>query len=195
MKQSIIIPMFPLTLLPLPGELVPLHIFEPRYKQLLQDAETTDLNFGIYFNHEINKEKTGSLMRLESVLKRYQGGEADIIVKCIDALSMDKLYRTFKDKSYPGGDVSIWKVNQDHIPGQELYELFIQYLSLRNITTHYSVFNIFQVASELGLDLHDRYKFLIASDRSRESFLLTRLKFQMHILLQENKTKDVFHLN
>ena len=31
--------MFPLTIFPLPGELVPLHIFEPRYRQLLQDAE------------------------------------------------------------------------------------------------------------------------------------------------------------
>ena len=82
MKQSILIPMFPLTLLPLPGELVPLHIFEPRYKQLLLDAEASDINFGIFFNHEINKEKIGSLMRLESVLKRYHGGEAEIIVKC-----------------------------------------------------------------------------------------------------------------
>jgi Lon protease-like protein len=187
--------MFPLTLLPLPGELVPLHIFEPRYKQLLLDAETSDTNFGIFFNHEINKEKIGSLMRLESVLKRHHGGEADIIVKCTDIFSMDKLYRSFKDKLYPAGDVRYWKVNQDHIPGQELYELFLQYLALRNITTHYSVFNIFQVGHELSLDLHDRYKFLALPDRSRETFLLTRLKFQIHILLQEDKTKDVFHLN
>lgn len=187
--------MFPLTLLPIPGELVPLHIFEPRYKQLLQDAEASDLNFGIYFNHEINKERTGSLMRLESVLKRYHGGEADIIVKCTDVFSMDKLYRTFKDKLYPGGDIRSWKVNQDHIPGQELYELFLQYLSLRNITTHHSVFNVFQVAYELSLDLHDRYKFLCAAERSKETFLLTRLKFQIHLLLQEKKAKDVFHLN
>jgi uncharacterized protein len=195
MKQSVLIPMFPLTLLPLPGELVPLHIFEPRYKQLLLDAETSDINFGIFFNHEINKEKIGSLMRLESVLKRYHGGEADIIVKCTDIFSMSKLYRSFKDKLYPGGDVRGWKTNQDHIPGQELYELFLQYLALRNITMHYSVFNIFQVGYELGLDLNDRYKFLSATDRYREAFLLTRLKFQIHILLQENKTKDVFHLN
>jgi len=58
------IPMFPLSLLPLPGELVPLHIFEPRYKQLLQDAESDDLNFGIFFTNTINLEKIGSLMKI-----------------------------------------------------------------------------------------------------------------------------------
>ncbi|HEU5291530.1 MAG TPA: LON peptidase substrate-binding domain-containing protein, partial [Cyclobacteriaceae bacterium] len=96
------IPMFPLSLLPLPGELVPLHIFEPRYRQLLQDAEADDISFGIFFTNTINLEKIGSLMKLESVIKRYPTGEADIVVKCIDTFTMDKLYRTFKSKLYPG---------------------------------------------------------------------------------------------
>jgi len=68
--MMITIPMFPLSILPLPGELVPLHIFEPRYKQLLQDAESDDTSFGIFFNSTINTEKVGSLMKLESVIKR-----------------------------------------------------------------------------------------------------------------------------
>ena len=72
------IPMFPLTIFPLPGEMVPLHIFEPRYRQLLQDAEERDISFGIYFNHTLNTEKLGSLVKLESVIKRYDGGESDI---------------------------------------------------------------------------------------------------------------------
>ena len=186
--------MFPLTLLPLPGELVPLHIFEPRYRDLLQDAEADDTRFGIYFNHEINKEKIGSLMRLESVLKRYSGGEADIIVKCIDVFTMDKLYRTYKSKRYPGGDVRHWET-QDHIPGQEVYQLFLQYLALRKITGHQTLLNAFQMANELPLDVHDRYKFLLATDDKSERFLSTRLKFQIHLLEQETKAKDVFHLN
>ncbi len=81
MARITTIPMFPLSLLPLPGELVPLHIFEPRYKQLLEDAENADIHFGIYFNNTINEEKIGSLMKLESVIKRYPRGESDIIVK------------------------------------------------------------------------------------------------------------------
>ncbi|HCR53616.1 MAG TPA: hypothetical protein DIW27_04310 [Cytophagales bacterium] len=41
------IPIFPLAIFPLPGEMVPLHIFEPRYRQLLEDAEKRDIAFGI----------------------------------------------------------------------------------------------------------------------------------------------------
>jgi Lon protease-like protein len=193
--QSALIPMFPLTLLPLPGELVPLHIFEPRYKQLIHEAETNDVKFGIYFNHTDNKQKLGALMRLESVLKRYDGGELDIIVKCIDIITLDKLYRTYKDKLYPGGDVQYWDTRQDQVPGHELYELFVQYQTLRRITTHHSTFSVFQVALELNPDVQDRYKFLTLSESSRENFLLTRMKFQIRIMEEETRAKDVFHLN
>ncbi len=193
--QTTLIPMFPLTLLPLPGELVPLHIFEPRYKQLLHEAETNDVKFGIYFNHTDNKQKLGSLMRLESVLKRYESGELDIIVKCVDIISLHKLYRTYKDKLYPGGDVQYWETSQNKIPSQELYELFLQYQTLRRISPHYSTFNLFQVAHELTLDLQERYKFLTLSESMRETFLLSRMKFQIRIMEEEKRAKDVFHLN
>src|SRR3954469_11447740 len=99
MSELIRIPMFPLAIFPLPGELVPLHIFEPRYKQLLDDAEKRDISFGIYFNHIINTEKLGSLVKLESVIKRYPGGESDIIVRCMDLFQMTTLYRIFRDKT------------------------------------------------------------------------------------------------
>jgi Lon protease-like protein len=193
--MSTLIPMFPLTILPLPGELVPLHIFEPRYKALLQDAETNDISFGIYFNHEMNHDKVGSLMRLESVLKRYNSGEADIIVKCIETFQMEKLYRTYKTKPYPGGDIRPFEVSPDQIPTQELYELFIQYLGLRSISERYTMFTTCQIAQELNLNFQDRYKFLTTSDKKRESFLSTRLKFQIHLLQTEDRAKDVFHLN
>jgi hypothetical protein len=195
MAEPVLIPMFPLTLLPLPGELVPLHIFEPRYRQLLADAESHDIGFGIYCNHDLNKGKLGALMKLESVIKRYPTGESDIVVRCIDVFSMEKLYRTYKTKLYPGGDVHHWSLDSAKIPGVELYELFLIYQSRRNIKKHYASFSIYQVAQELNLDLYERYKFLITSPDKRETFLITQLKFQLHVLLQEEKSKDVFHLN
>jgi hypothetical protein len=106
MPDFVKIPMFPLSIFPLPGEMVPLHIFEPRYKELLHDAETKDISIGIFFNHVLNTEKIGSLVKLESVIKRYPQGESDIIVKCLDLFSMNKLFRAFRDKLYPGGEVT-----------------------------------------------------------------------------------------
>jgi uncharacterized protein len=189
------IPMFPLTLLPIPGELVPLHIFEPRYKQLLTDVETLDTKFGIYCNHEYNKKKLGSLMRLESVIKRYPGGESDIIVRCLDVFGMDKMYRTYKTKTYPGGDIELWNVDMNKMPGVELYEMFLIFQTKRNINKHFTSFNIYQIANEMNFDLFDRYKFLNSPDDKKDQFLLTQLKFQIHVLRQEEKSKDVYHLN
>src|SRR5689334_2957035 len=117
------IPMFPLSILPLPGEMVPLHIFEPRYKQLLQDAESDDISFGIFLNHTVNIEKIGSCMKLETVVKRYPTGEADIIVKCHDIFILEKLYRNFKSKMYPGGEVTFQQLDLGELGSIRLAEL------------------------------------------------------------------------
>lgn len=189
------IPMFPLSILPLPGELVPLHIFEPRYKQLLQDAETQDIQFGIFFNHVINTAKIGSLVKLESVIKRYPNGESDIIVKCCDIFSMETLYRTFKSKLYPGGDAEHWNVDMNEMAGPKLGDLFQEYLAKRNITRQQAFFSTYAMAQELNLELNDRYTFLMADGPKRENFIFHRIQYQLHILQHEEKSKDVFHLN
>ncbi|MBL0740118.1 LON peptidase substrate-binding domain-containing protein [Chryseolinea lacunae] len=195
MSEVVHIPVFPLAILPLPGELVPLHIFEPRYRQLLHDAEVDDASFGIYFSHEINEQKIGSLMKLESIIKRYPGGEADIIVRCEDIFSLDMLLRTYKTKLYPGGNVRFWNVDVNSFPNHALYDLFLHYLKLRKISQHLNIFNLYQVANELNLEVNDRYKFLTTPEDRREGFLLNRMKFQVHILEQEEKSKDNYHLN
>jgi hypothetical protein len=195
MAEVLHIPMFPLSILPLPGELVPLHIFEPRYRQLLQDAEINDIQFGVYFSHDINEQRIGSLMKLESIIKRYPGGETDIIVKCEDIFSMDLLLRTYKSKMYPGGNVRLWKIMMDAFPDPALYDLFIQYLKLRNIAHNLTLFNQFQMATELNMDALDRYKFLTLADEKRGPFLASRIGFQIHLLEYEEKSKDIFHLN
>ncbi len=187
--------MFPLSILPLPGEMVPLHIFEPRYKQLLQDAESDDINFGIFFNSTINTEKIGSLMKLESVIKRYPAGELDIIVKCHDVFTLDTLYRNYKSKMYPGGDVNLAETDLNEMVGGKLTELFLAYLTKRNITRQQSFHGLYSIAQELNLELNERYTFLLADTTYRENLLIQRIKYQMEILNHEEKSKDVFHLN
>ena len=195
MPQSVLMPMFPLALLPLPGELVPLHIFEPRYREMLREAEALDISFGIYFSHEINKDKLGSLMKLESVLKKYPGGESDIVVKCVDIFNLDTLYRTFRNRPYPGGDIFQWNIEMEALPGYELSELFYQYRTLRNSSQRFTHYTLFQVANEASLDFSDRYKFLTSTAENQQRILINRLKFLIHALKLELKSRDIFHLN
>jgi uncharacterized protein len=189
------IPVFPLSILPLPGELVPLHIFEPRYKQLLQDAETDDIAFGIFFNNTINVEKVGSYMKLESVLKRYPTGEADIVVKCYDIFTLDKLYRNHKSKLYPGGDVILWNEFTAMPLSDELRTLFAEYLFIRNSKRNHAMQSIYGVAQELNFELNERYQLVTLSGNMRERFLRQQLTYRIKLVKHEVKSKDVYHLN
>lgn len=195
MSELIKIPMFPLSIFPLPGEMVPLHIFEPRYKQLLADAESKDISFGIFFNHVSNTEKIGSLVKLESVIKRHPQGESDIIVKCQDLFSMNKLYRTFRDKLYPGGEVNFWNIDVTNPVSRRLQDAFKEYLLYFQIRNSEATPSHFSIANEISLDFDERLRFVKSNDDQKETFLLSHLKYQTQLLYQAEKAKDVFHLN
>ena len=195
MAENIKIPMFPLTIFPLPGELVPLHIFEPRYRQLLQDAEQRDMSFGIYFNHVQNEEKLGSLMKLESVIKRYPGGEADIIVKCLDILTLRTLFRTYKDKTYPGGDVCCWNVDLTVPVNEKVESEFLEYLLLLKINHSSRQPSAYAIALELNLSIEDKLKFVTLESARQETFLQSRMRYLCALLKEAEKARNVFHLN
>lgn len=195
MAELVKIPMFPLSIFPLPGEMVPLHIFEPRYKQLLHDAETKDITFGIYFNHVSNLEKIGSLVKLESVIKRYENGESDIIVKCTDLFSLNMMHRTFRDKTYPGGEVSFWNEDVSALAEEKLADAFREYLSHFVIRINEATPTMYSIANELGLDFEERLRFVKYDAEHKERFLLSQLRYQTELLLQAEKSKDFFHLN
>jgi hypothetical protein len=189
------IPMFPLNIFPLPGEMIPLHIFEPRYRQLLEEAEAKDMAFGIYYNHVSNTEKFGSLVKLESVIKRYETGESDIIVKCVDLLSMSKMFRTFREKPYPGGEVELWHVDLEVPMGHSLRKHFTKYFNMIRINQADKSISLYDAANELNLGFEERVKFVQLDDEHKESFLVARVKYHIELLHQVEKAKDVFHLN
>lgn len=193
-KQSTI-PVFPLSILPIPGELVPLHIFEPRYKQLLQDVELKDISFGIYFSNVSNTHKVGSLVKLESIIKRYPDGELDIIVKCVDMFSLLDFYKELKGKLYPGGVVEFWNIDFQRNAGQLLSDNYIEYLTLRNIHETPEHVSIYQVANDINLDFSEKMKFIFLSDDRKEKYLINQLDYQKQLINKEHLSKDIFYLN
>ena len=72
------LPVFPLSLVAFPGERLNLHIFEPRYKQLIQDCQDEGKTFGIpaYIDDHLNE--FGTEMELTSIEKVYEDGSMDI---------------------------------------------------------------------------------------------------------------------
>ena len=189
------IPIFPLNILPLPGELTPLHIFEPRYRQLLFDAESKDISFGIFCSHPTNEKRYGAVVKLESIIKRYQSGESDIIVKCLDIFNLSVLSKTFRDKPYPGGEVITWNVDLVQPVNPELLMEFVEYMGMLKMYHHPASCSIFHIANELNFDLREKLRFLDTGAFKQEQFLLNSLRFLKKIFSAVEKSKDVFHLN
>lgn len=189
------IPLFPLNILPLPGELTPLHIFEPRYRQLLFDAESKDIAFGVFCNHALNEKKFGGLVKLESVIKRYQSGESDIIVKCIDVFELKTMHKNFRDKLYPAGDVLLWHVDLSEPVSPGLLMEFVEYMAMLKMYHHPTSCSAFHIANELNLDLKNKIEFLMVEPSKREHFLFRNLQYQKSLVQAVEKSKDVFHLN
>ena len=76
-----IIPIFPLITVVFPNSMFPLHIFEERYKKLINRILNEQSGFGIvpYINDKVSE--IGVYVKIKDVTKRYDSGELDIIVK------------------------------------------------------------------------------------------------------------------
>jgi Lon protease-like protein len=73
--------LFPLGLVLLPGERVPLHIFEPRYKELINECIDTESEFGIVLLNSKGTRDVGTKAEVIEVLERYDDGQLDIVVQ------------------------------------------------------------------------------------------------------------------
>ena len=78
------IPLFPLELVLLPYENLPLHIFEPRYKAMVRNAIEKDIPFGIILREGKRFFSKGCTVKVTKVFKEYQNGEYDIMVKGLE---------------------------------------------------------------------------------------------------------------
>jgi Lon protease-like protein len=72
--------LFPLGIVLLPTERVPLHIFEPRYRELIEECLEEDGEFGLIYADEDGVREIGTLARVSDVLERFDDGRLNIVV-------------------------------------------------------------------------------------------------------------------
>ena len=105
-------PLFPLGLVLLPGELVPLHIFEERYKQMIGECLDEEREFGILWLADDELKEVGCAARITRVLERFEDGRLNILAEGTTPFRME---RRIGDMAYPAGDV----VLLDDEPGSD----------------------------------------------------------------------------
>jgi len=120
------IPLFPLGVVLLPEVLLPLHIFEERYKRMIRECLDRDQEFGIVYYNGTEMEPRGCTARVVRVIKQYPDGRMDILTKGERRFSIEDLHH---EKPYLEGSVGFFD-DVEEIPTQDTEALAREGLEL-----------------------------------------------------------------
>ncbi len=176
------IPLFPLGIVLFPGQAVPLHIFEPRYRVMTRQCIDTHSPFGIVFVHAGNIAQTGCSALIVKTLKEYEDGRSDILTVGQEAFH---LVRTHNEQAYFEADIEYLEEDFDGIDGgvsaqlEKLYEQCHRVLydeEVPRFEAEGSISLAYHIASELPLDVAFRQTLLeLRSEAERQRRLAARL--------------------
>lgn len=194
------IPLLPLQSIFFPGETVPLHIFEERYKQLINDCREEAITFGIpvFIN---NKMEYGIEVQLVEVVTTYESGEMDVVCVARQVFKLLSFDNIMSGKLYAGGIVKFIEYDYEAtaqkkqiiIDGiQQLYammEVPFKELSINE-------FNSFTLAHKIGLSFEQEYQLLqIQNENDRLNFIGLHLTATITVLGEVERTKKIIELN
>lgn len=191
--------MFPLNMVILPGEVKPLHIYEERYKQLINDCLQNSANFGIPYMNNSSISEFGIEAKITKVIKLYDNGEMDIMIEGIRAFRILEYSSVLSPKLYGAGMISYEDSNM-YPPSVMLQDLIKDYVW---ITQQKSIpidafdhANIYTVGRLLDLTSTEKYDLIkAASLPEKEDLLKQKTKLFIHLIKTENELQSKFILN
>src|SRR5437588_7375030 len=109
-------PLFPLGLVALPGEMIPLHIFEERFKTMMNECLHDEREFGIVWLSDDGLREIGCAMEIEQVLERMEDGRMNLLTRGTRPF---RVVERQGHLAYPAGVIEFVKDRQDQ-PDPEL---------------------------------------------------------------------------
>lgn len=175
--------LFPLSLTVFPGENLNLHIFEPRYKELILDCKSEGIHFGIPPYLKDKGMNIGTEVILVNIEKTHENGSMDIRTKGTRIFRIHDFLKDYKDKSYSGGRVEYLEVLYNGDPTlnkkiimhlEELYQLFNLQKKAPVLDEH---FNTYKIAHHVGFTIDQEIEFLqLINEFDRQSMVLEQLE-------------------
>lgn len=197
-----VLPLFPLQLVVFIGEDLNLHIFEPRYRQLVQEAEDEGKLFGIPAFIEGRVMPVGTRVRLKRIEKKYPDGKMDVRTEGVDLFRIMEFYNPVPEKLYSGASVQDMPVNMQGDPlaaGQileqvrYLFELLGIQKPLPREATHFSTY---EIGHHVGFSLEQEYEFLcIVEETERQQFMIAHLEHFIPMVEEANRLRERVKLN
>jgi Lon protease-like protein len=194
-----ILPYFPLSVFLLPGEDIPLRIFEPRYKQLIEDARTSGITFAIPFVIDQVIQEFGCEVRLKNVIAENPGGRMVITVESIAIVQIISFSKQLEGKLYAGGGIRRMP-SSDPVESEELVGLIENYSDQFDkdflSCCDRSIITLQDVMKALNLPSEDKYRFICMHDgEQKEEYLAGQLRYLKMIRKQETQLGNDFGLN
>ena len=196
------VPIFPLSIVVYPGEDLNLHIFEPKYKQLIKECFDQKKPFGmpVVINNKINE--LGTLVDIVEVSKMYDTGEMDIKTRGQKVFRILEIINEVPDKLYSGAIVS-YPVNTGHgkkllmtkviAAIKELHKLLKVNKPFPKTEEHLSSYD---VAHHAGLTLKEEYEFLsLTNELQRQEYLKRHLAKVLPVVAEMELLKEKIKLN
>ena len=200
--MSRLLALFPLNLVVFPGEKLNLHIFEPRYRQLVRDCIESGITFGIapYLHDRVSE--LGTEMQLISVENSHDNGELDIRTRALGLFRIRDFHREAPGKLYAAGQVEDLRDDPQADPAlrtritnsvRQLYDA----LGLRKLFLDLPAdYRIYDVAHHVGFTPEQEYQLLEAtSELERQEIVLEHLEHILPIVLETERLKDRARLN
>lgn len=196
------IPIFPLGIVVYPGENLNLHIFEPRYRQLITECHELKKPFGIPTVIENKLKDYGSLVEITELSKVYDNGEMDIRTRGLRTFRILELIREVPEKLYSGAIVNYPETYEEGNP--ELMRKVMK--SIRDLHQMLKVSKDFKkedqelksydVAHHIGLSLEEEYELLGLSDeRQRQEYLKRFLARTIPMVAGMEQLKEKIKMN
>ncbi len=192
--------LFPLNLVIYPGEDLNLHIFEPRYRQLINECIDEERTFGIpaFINNKL--PGYGTEMHVTTLHKRYPDGRMDIKSKGVGIFKLVNFENPVAGKLYAGGDVDTiepgdrfsahTKALTDRL--DRLYDLLQIEVDYNSDDENFS----YKVAHKVGLSIDQEYDvLLLESEAERQLFLIQHLNNVLPVVSDMERTKQRIRMN
>lgn len=196
------IPVFPLGIVVYPGENLNLHIFEPRYKQLITDCYTEKKPFGIPPVLKNGIGDLGTLVEITEIVEVYEDGKMDVKTTGIKIFRILEIVKTLPDKLYSGAIVN-------YPPNMQSQKLLLLQWVVKNIRTLHSLLKLskdfikpddqlvsYDVAHHAALSVEEEYELLgLFREDQRLEYLRRHLQKVMPVVSEMETLKERIKLN
>lgn len=196
------IPIFPLAIVVYPGEQLNLHIFEPRYKQLINESFENKKPFGIPAVVSDKMNEMGTLVQVTEISKLYDDGKMDIRTEGIQVFRMLEVINELPDKLYSGAIVNYPENNSNGNPVlmQGIVKGIRELHKLLNIEKKFSKPDgslwSYDVAHHAGMSLQEEYELLeLLHESQRQEYLKRHLTRVIPVLAEMEMLKEKVKLN